>query len=193
MRDLYGRNTFGQSCLLLARRLVEAGTRVVEVIWPKVANSDNHSWDHHTDLTKRMKNSVRPHVGCQGLSGIDHRLGFSGECWTKRCWWPWANSAARPQRGISTSGNSEIAQTGATTGPIVIRPCVAGAGIKRGYVHGKSDKTASSPHWKIPSIRASSWPAIYHAFGIDPETIVYNHLNQPRELVKAQAVTKLFA
>ena len=34
----YGRNTFGQSCLL-ARRLVEAGTRVVEVIWPKVANS----------------------------------------------------------------------------------------------------------------------------------------------------------
>ena len=29
-------------------------------------------------------------------------------------------------------------------------------------------------------------------FGIDPETIVYNHLNQPRELVKAKAVTKLF-
>src|SRR5690606_17582098 len=33
-RDLYGRNTFGQCCLL-ARRLVEAGTRVVEVNWPK--------------------------------------------------------------------------------------------------------------------------------------------------------------
>ena len=46
MRDRYGSNTFGQSCLL-ARRLIEAGTRVVEVIWPKVANSDNHSWDHH--------------------------------------------------------------------------------------------------------------------------------------------------
>ena len=28
---------------------------------------------------------------------------------------------------------------------------------------------------------------------IDPETIVYNHLNQPRELVKAQPVTALFA
>jgi hypothetical protein len=34
---------------------------------------------------------------------------------------------------------------------------------------------------------------IYHAFGIDPETVVLNHLNQPRELVKAQAVTELFA
>ena len=34
---------------------------------------------------------------------------------------------------------------------------------------------------------------IYHAMGIDPETIVYNHLNQPRELVKAKPVTQLFA
>ncbi len=33
---------------------------------------------------------------------------------------------------------------------------------------------------------------IYHALGINPGTIVYNHLNQPRELVKAEAVTKLF-
>ena len=57
-RDLYGRNTFGQSCLL-ARRLVEAGTKVVEVIWPKVANSDNHSWDHHVDLTTPHARSFR--------------------------------------------------------------------------------------------------------------------------------------
>ena len=34
----YGKNTFGQCCLL-ARRLIEAGTRFVEVNWPKVANS----------------------------------------------------------------------------------------------------------------------------------------------------------
>jgi len=36
-RDLYGRSTFGQSCLL-ARRWVEARTKVVEVLWPKVAH-----------------------------------------------------------------------------------------------------------------------------------------------------------
>src|SRR4029077_2243742 len=68
VRDLYGRNTFVQSCLL-ARRLVEAGTRVVEVVWPKVANSDNHSWDHHTDLSKRMKNQSGPMLDA-GLSGL---------------------------------------------------------------------------------------------------------------------------
>lgn len=54
LREKYGKNTFGQCCLL-ARRLVEAGTRVVEVIWPKVANSDNHSWDVHVGLPDRMK------------------------------------------------------------------------------------------------------------------------------------------
>ena len=68
VRDTYGRNTYGQSCLL-ARRLVEAGTRVVEVIWPKVANSDNHSWDHHSGLTKRMKDQSGPMLDT-GLSAL---------------------------------------------------------------------------------------------------------------------------
>jgi hypothetical protein len=66
LRDKYGRNTFGQSCLL-ARRLVEAGTRVVEVIWPKVANSDNHSWDVHAGLTERMRDRASPMLDA-GLS-----------------------------------------------------------------------------------------------------------------------------
>lgn len=69
---------------------------------------------------------------------------------------------------------------------------IAGVGIKRGYVHGQSDKTASAP----VSDRvhpAELLASIYHGFGIDPHTIVYNHLNQPRELVKADPVTSLFA
>ncbi len=69
LRDKYGRNTFGQSCLL-ARRLVDAGTRVVEVIWPKVANSDNHSWDHHSGLTERMRDRSAPMLDA-GLSTLD--------------------------------------------------------------------------------------------------------------------------
>ncbi len=69
---------------------------------------------------------------------------------------------------------------------------IAGAGIKRGYVHGASDSTASAP-LENPVHPGELLATIYHAFGIDPETIVFNHLNQPRELVKAQAVTALFA
>ena len=54
---------------LLARRLVEAGTRVVEVVWPKVANSDNHSWDVHRGLTKRMRDQSSPMLDA-GLSAL---------------------------------------------------------------------------------------------------------------------------
>jgi hypothetical protein len=69
---------------------------------------------------------------------------------------------------------------------------MAGAGIRRGYVHGQSDKTASAP--VSDAVHPGELLAtIYHAFGIEPETIVFNHLNQPRELVKAAAVTRLFA
>jgi hypothetical protein len=59
-------------------------------------------------------------------------------------------------------------------------------------VHGKSDKTGSAP-LEDPVHPGQLLASIYHAFGIHPETIVYNHLNQPRELVKAEAVRGLFA
>lgn len=187
-RELYGRNTFGQSCLL-ARRLVEAGTRVVEVIWPKVANSDNHSWDVHKGLPKRMKDQSAPMLDA-GLSGLladlDER-GILDETLVV-CVGEFGRS---PQLGISTSGNGNSAD-GRDHWPYCYTGVIAGAGIKRGYVHGKSDKTASAPIDK-PVHPRELLATIYHSFGIDPETMVYNHLNQPRELVKAQAVTELFA
>ena len=59
-------------------------------------------------------------------------------------------------------------------------------------MHGESDKTGSSP--KVDPVEPIELLAtIYHACGIEPDTIVYNHLNQPRELVKAKRVTALFA
>ncbi len=187
-RDRYGRNTFGQSCLL-ARRLIEAGTRVVEVIWPKVANSDNHSWDHHSDLTKRMKTQSGPMLD-QGLAAfiedMDQR-GLLDETLVLAI----GEFGRSPQKGVSTSGNSNSAD-GRDHWPYCYTSVIAGAGIKRGYVHGKSDKTGSSPT-EDPVHPTELLATLYHAFGIEPETIVYNHLNQPRELVKAKAVTKLFA
>lgn len=187
-RDMYGRNTFGQSCLL-ARRLVEAGTRVVEVIWPKVANSDNHSWDHHVDLTKRMKTQSGPMLdgGLSALiSDLDQR-GLLNETLVVAV----GEFGRSPQKGVSTSGNGNSAD-GRDHWPYCYTAVIAGAGIKRGYVHGRSDKTASAP-LEDPVHPGELLATIYHAFGIDPQTIVYNHLNQPRELVKAQAVTRLFA
>jgi hypothetical protein len=187
IRDLYGRNTFGQSCLL-ARRLVEAGTRVVEVVWPKVANSDNHSWDTHTDLPKRLRDQSAPMLDT-GLSALLFdldRRGMLEETMVVAV----GEFGRSPQRGVSTSGNGNSAD-GRDHWPYCYTSLVAGAGIKRGYVHGKSDKTGSAPIEK-PVHPAQLLASIYYAFGIDPETIVLNHLKQPRELVQAQPVTELF-
>jgi hypothetical protein len=187
LRDRYGRNTFGQCCLL-ARRLVEAGTRVVEVIWPKVANSDNHSWDVHTGLTDRMKKQSAPMLDA-GLSALiadlDER-GLLDETLVVAL----GEFGRSPQRGVSTSGNSN-SNDGRDHWPYCYTAVVAGAGIKRGAVYGKSDQTGSAP-LETPVHPIELLATIYHAVGINPNTIVYNHLNQPRELVKADPVTKLF-
>lgn len=188
VRDRYGRNTFGQS-LLLARRLVEAGTRVVEVVWPKVANSDNHSWDVHTGLPDRMKKQSAPMLDA-GLSGLIEDLderGLLSETLVVAI----GEFGRSPQRGVSTSGNGNSAD-GRDHWPYCYTAVVAGAGMKRGYVHGQSDATGSAP-LKDPVHPGQLLATIYHSFGINPNTIVYNHLNQPRELVKAEAVNQLFA
>ena len=187
-RDRYGRNTFGQSCLL-ARRLVEAGTRVVEVIWPKVANSDNHSWDHHKDLTKRMGTQSGPMLD-GGLATLFEDLddrGMLDETLVVAI----GEFGRAPEKGVSTSGNGNSAD-GRDHWPYCYTSVIGGAGIKRGYVHGKSDKTGSAP-LELPVHPMEILATIYHSVGIDPGTIVLNHLNQPRELVKAEAVDKLFA
>ncbi len=188
MRERYGRNTFGQS-LLLARRLVEAGTRVVEVIWPKVANSDNHSWDMHVDLTKRIKNQAAPMFD-PGLSALISDLDERGLL-TETLVVAVGEFGRSPQRGLSTSGNGN-SPDGRDHWPYCYTACLAGAGIKRGFVYGKSDKTASGP-LENPVHPTELLATIYHAIGLDPATIVYNHLNQPREMVQGHAVPALFA
>lgn len=187
MRDRYGRNTFGQCCLL-ARRLVEAGTRVVEVIWPKVANSDNHSWDVHVGLSQRMKEQSSPLLDA-GLSALiadlDER-GLLDETLVVAL----GEFGRSPQRGVSTSGNSNT-DDGRDHWPYCYTAVVAGAGIKRGVVYGESDQTASAPK-RDPVHPIELLATIYHAVGISPNTLVYNHLNQPRELVQADPLPQLF-
>jgi uncharacterized protein (DUF1501 family) len=188
LREKYGMNTFGQS-LLLARRLIEAGTRFVEVNWPKVANSDNHSWDVHTGLPDRMKRQSAPMLDA-GLSALltdmDER-GLLSETLVV-CVGEFGRS---PQRGVSTSGNGNSAD-GRDHWPYCFTAIVAGAGIKRNFVYGKSDKTASAPT-DNPVHPRELLATIYHSVGINPATLVYNHLNQPRELVQGEPVLGLMS
>ncbi|MEX2120773.1 MAG: DUF1501 domain-containing protein [Pirellulales bacterium] len=187
-KERYGNNTFGQSCLL-ARRLVEAGTSFVEINWPKVANSDNHSFDVHVGLSDRMRKQAGPMLDA-GLSGLiadlDER-GMLDETLVVAI----GEFGRSPKRGVSTSGNTN-SDDGRDHWPYCYTAVLAGGGAKRGFVYGKSDATASAPV-ESPVHPMEILASIYHAVGIDPTTLVYNHLNQPRELVQAHAVTSLFA
>jgi uncharacterized protein (DUF1501 family) len=188
MRERYGKNTFGQCCLL-ARRLIEAGTRFVQVNWPKVANSDNHSWDVHVGLSNRMKNQSAPMLDA-GLSSLIADLDERGLL-SETLVIAVGEFGRSPQRGVSTSGNSN-SDDGRDHWPYCYTSVVAGAGVKRGYVHGKSDKTASAP-LENPVHPTGLLATIYHSVGINPDTIVYNHLNQPRELVKGEVVNGILS
>ncbi len=187
LRDLYGRNQFGQCCLL-ARRFIEAGSRVVQVNWPKVANSDFHSWDMHVDIPTRMPLAA-PMLDA-GLSTLLFDLDRRGmlEETLVICV---AEFGRSPKRGVSTSGNQNNAN-GRDHWPYCYTAVIAGAGIRRGHVHGESDATGSAP-LRDPVHPTQLLATVYHAFGIDPATMVMNHLNQPRELVQGEPVTELFA
>jgi hypothetical protein len=188
LREKYGKTTFGQCCLL-ARRLVEAGTRVVEVNWPKVANSDNHSWDCHVGLSDRMKRQAAPMFDA-GVAALIEDLDERGML--KDTLVVVVGEFGRsPQRGVSTSGNQNN-DDGRDHWPYCYTALVAGAGVKRGTVYGKSDKTASAPV-ESPVHPTDLLATIYHSVGIKPDTIVLNHLNQPRELVKGEVVTGILA
>ncbi len=188
LRDRYGRNTFGQSCLM-ARRFVEAGTRFVQVNWPKVANSDLHSWDTHKDLAKRMRDLAAPMLD-PGLATLIEDLderGMLDETLVVAV----GEFGRSPRKGLSTSGNDNDADS-RDHWPYCFTAVVAGGGMKRGHVHGKSDETGSAPLAQ-PVHPTDLLATIYHALGIDPHTMVLNHLAQPRELVKGTPVLDLFA
>ena len=188
LRDRYGRTTFGQSCLM-ARRFIEAGTRFVQVNWPKVANSDRHSWDVHKALNKRMRDDAAPMLDpalATLVEDLDER-GLLDETLVVAV----GEFGRSPRKGLSTSGNDNDAD-GRDHWPYCFTSVVAGAGVRRGAVYGQSDETGSAPVGDAVVHPTDLLATIYHALGIEPHAMVMNHLEQPRELVKGNPVTALF-
>ena len=189
VRERYGMHTFGQSTLM-ARRLIEAGTKFVQVNWPSVANGDPETtaWDTHAANFGPLKNLHCPKLD-RSLSALledmDQR-GMLKETMVVAI----GEFGRSPKIGVSTSGNSN-APDGRDHWPYCYSAVVAGAGIARGVQYGESDATASSPKEK-PVHPNDLLATVYYALGVDPDMEIRNHLNQPRELVKGKIVTDLF-
>jgi hypothetical protein len=189
VRDRYGRHTFGQGCLL-ARRLIEAGTRFVQMNWPSVANGDPNTtaWDTHATNFKPLRNLHCPKLD-SGLSALledMYQRGMLKDTLVLAI----GEFGRSPRLGVSTSGNTN-APDGRDHWPYCYTGMIAGGGVRGGAVYGKSDAHGSSPV-ENPVHPTDLLATVYHTLGIDPSTEIRNHLNQPRELVKGKPILGLF-
>jgi uncharacterized protein (DUF1501 family) len=69
---------------------------------------------------------------------------------------------------------------------------LAGGGIKRGHVHGASDKIGAYPDQGLVRIEDIS-ATFYELLGIDPEIEIKDKLNKPAPISKGRAITQLMA
>lgn len=194
LRDRYGRNEYGQS-FLLARRLVEAGVRVVNVFWTffDEKGCQFNLWDNHG-----VANDV---------CGIDGQL--TGEAMLKHqyCCPSFDRSFSAlledlQQRGLLDETLVAVAgefgrtpRINATAGRDHWAPCytqlLAGGGIRGGRVYGASDRIGAYVK-DLPVTPDDYMATILHAFGFAPETEVYDQLNRPHRISLGTPVTALF-
>ena len=106
VRDRYGRHLHGQCCLM-ARRLVEAGVRLVCVNWP---NDGKNFWDTHGDNFNQLKKRLMPpsdRAFSALLEDLDQRGMLTEDFSTRPSLRGSASSdASRPSRGTTRAANT---------------------------------------------------------------------------------------
>ncbi len=131
LRDRYGRNIYGQS-VLLSRRLLEAGTRVVALSWAPDANA---TWDTHGNNFTKLKNELLPALD----KAVGSLLGdLAARGMLERTLIAVMGEFGRTPR-INNNGG------GRDHWNFCYSLLLAGGGIKRGYVHGASDRIGGRP------------------------------------------------
>jgi hypothetical protein len=164
VRDAYGRTSYGQSCLL-ARRLVEAGTKFVTVYFSDSIGgqkTESGGWDTHGFNNTRMFPIIeKRHLPITEqtlptlLTDLDDR-GLLNDTLVV-----WMGEFGRTP---NINGNASRDHW-----PQCYTALLAGGGVKRGFVHGASDKTGSYPA-QDPVKPDDLAATIFHALGIDPHT-----------------------
>ncbi len=175
VRDRYGRTTYGQS-VLLARRLVEAGTRFVCVYYSRGISG----WDTHKDNFNTLKNSRLPQTD-QTVSALLEDLearGLLGETLIF-----WTGDFGRTPRINKDAGRDHW--------PPCQTVLLAGGGVRGGYVHGASDPTGAYP--KDQPCRPDDLTAtLFHALGFDPQTVIHDQLGRPVPISAGSPLLPLF-
>jgi hypothetical protein len=183
-RDAYGRTTYGQGCLL-ARRLVEAGVRFTTVYLSPSIGGCTGGWDTHGFNDKPMdpvlKNYLLPLMD-QTLPTLLEDLDTRGLLDDTLVLW--MGEFGRTPRINKLAGRDHW--------PQCYSVLLAGGGIKRGYVHGASDKIGAYPDLGVTRIEDIS-ATFYELLGIDPETEIRDKLNRPFPISKGKPIAEIIA
>ena len=178
VRDSYGPTLFGKSCLA-ARRLVEAGARVVSVFWDEFGLA-GMGWDTHWNHYPRMKVELCPGLdhGWQGLIADLDQRGLLDEtlvvCTSEHGRTPKLNSAV----GAGRDHWSQVYST-----------VIAGGGTARGRIVGKSDRHAAEVA-DLPLSPKDLLATMYHLLGIDPHLRIHDPTGRPQPLVDGRVITE---
>jgi hypothetical protein len=179
LRDRYGRHTWGQSALL-ARRLVEAGTRFVTLTYG--------GWDFHSSLDAGMRRvlpvldaAVATLIEDLELRGLleSTMVVVMGEFGRTPKMNTTGVPGSDPVPGRDHWGN-------------VMSVLLAGGGIRPGTVVG-----ASTPRGEAPLDRpvrpADLVATLYDRMGLDPETLFHDRLKRPMPILAqgGQAIREL--
>jgi len=187
-RDRYGRNEYGEN-FLLARRLVEAGVRLVTISWMYVGPSGRvaNVWDNHGPFEGKNGTEMLVQEYClpsldRGFSALVEDLSAAGsldETLIALFGEFGRTPKLNPANGRDHWGACQSA-------------VLAGGGIRGGQIYGSSDHDAAYPKTNPVSPEALL-ATIHKALGIDHDALIYDLTNRPHHLVEGAPLVDLFA
>jgi hypothetical protein len=183
LRDRYGRGKWAQS-VLLSRRLIEAGVRMVFVNWPREPgdfSANNPLWDTHAANDKRMKEVLCPQLD-QGFTALIEDLedrGLIDETLVVA-----VGEMGRTPRFNAAGGRDHWGG--------VFPFLIAGAGISPGQVYGSSDRNgayALTNRVQPPDLTAT----ILHLLGIGHEAFFPDRFGRPLRATEGEPIQALLS
>jgi hypothetical protein len=191
VRDRYGRNEYGES-FLLARRLVEAGVRIVSVIWMYLLPGGGVSnvWDNHGgtgSLGGITGYAMLKEKYC--LPPLDQALSALLEDLHERSMLDDTLIVAVGEFGRTPKIN---ANQGRDHWGRAQSALLAGGGIRGGEVYGSTD--AQAAFVKDNPVSPEDFLAtIYESLGIPSDSEIHDRNNRPYRITEGKAVQALFA
>lgn len=169
-RERYGRNIYGQS-VLLARRLIEAGTRLVTVSWAPHANA---TWDTHGSNFGSLKSTLLPQLDAACSSLVED---LSQRGMLERTIIAVFGDFGRTPKINGNNGGRDHWN-------FCYSLMLLGGGFKAGHVYGASDATGAFPA-SNPLAPGDILSTMYHALGVPNHLEIHDQLQRPYRVVPA--------